>query len=151
MSLLVYLFRTSALNIYSSSPQILWWIAPSNARRSNQSILKEINPEYTLEGLMLKLKLQCFGYLMWRAKTHWKNPDAGKDWGQEEKRVMEDEMVGWHHLSMDMSLSKVWEIVKDREAWSTAVHGLQRVRYDWAKNNNQDTGVFTFLSLLLWE
>ena len=43
---------------------------------------------------------------------------------------MEDEMVGWHHLSMDMSLSKVWEIVKDREAWSTAVHGLQRVRYD---------------------
>ena len=69
---------------------------PQTARRSNQSILKEINPGCPLEGLMLKLKHQCFGYLIRRAdsfeKTH-----SGKDWGQEEKGKTEDEMVGWHH------------------------------------------------------
>ena len=66
------------------------------ARRSNQSILKEINPEYSLEGLMLKLKVQYFGHLTQRANSLEKT-DAGKDWGQEEKRVTEDEMVVWHH------------------------------------------------------
>ena len=81
----------------------LWcWIrllrVPLTARRSKQSILKEINPEYSLEGLMLKLKLQSFGYLMQRAnKLEKTNLDAGKDWGQEEKGATEDEMVGWHH------------------------------------------------------
>ena len=68
---------------------------PWRARRSNQSILKEINPEYSLEGLMLKLKLQYFGH----AKK-WligKDPDAGKDWGQEKKGMTENKMVGWHH------------------------------------------------------
>ena len=67
-----------------------------SARRWNQSILKEINPEYSLERLMLKLKLQYFGHLMWRADSLEKT-DAGKDWEQEEKRMTEDEMVGWHH------------------------------------------------------
>ena len=72
--------------------RVLW-----TARRSNQSILKEINLEYSLEGLMLKLKLQYFGHLTWRL-THWKiRPDAGKDWRQEEKGETEDEMVRWHH------------------------------------------------------
>ena len=66
-------------------------------RRSNQSILKEISPEYSLEGWMLKLKLQCFGYLMQRTWLIGKDPDAGIDWRQEEKGVTEDEMVGWHH------------------------------------------------------
>ena len=66
------------------------------ARRSNQSILKEIIPEYSLEGLMLKLKLQYFGHLIRRADSL-KDPDAGKDWRQEEKGMTEDEMVGWHH------------------------------------------------------
>ena len=65
---------------------------PWTARRSNQSILNEISPEYSLEGLMLKLKLQYFGHLMWR-----KDPDDGKDWRQEEKGTTEDERVGWHH------------------------------------------------------
>ena len=69
---------------------------PWTARRSNQSILKEINLEYSLEGLMLKLMLQYFGHLMQRAIIG-KNPDEGKDWGQEEKGATEDEMVGWHH------------------------------------------------------
>ena len=69
---------------------------PWTARRSNQSILKEINPEYSLEVLMLKLKLQYFGHLMGRV-THWKSPDAGRDWGQEEKGTTEDKMTGWYH------------------------------------------------------
>ena len=67
------------------------------ARRSNQSILKEISPEYSLEELMLKLKLQYFGYLMQRNWLIRKDPDAGKDWRQEEKGTTEDEMVEWHH------------------------------------------------------
>ena len=69
---------------------------PWTARRSNQSILKEISSGCSLEGLMLRLKLQYFGQLMRRADS-WKDPDAGKDWGQEEKGMTEDEMVGWHH------------------------------------------------------
>ena len=67
------------------------------ARRANQSILKEINIEYSLEGLMLKLKLQHFGHLMQRPDSLGKNLDAGKDRRQKEKRVAEDEMAGWHH------------------------------------------------------
>ena len=69
---------------------------PWTARRFNQSILKEISPEYSLEGLMMTLKLQYFGHLVWRA-DFWKDPDAGKDWGQEEKGMTEDELVGWHY------------------------------------------------------
>ena len=69
---------------------------PWTGRRSNQSILKEINPEYSLEGLMLKLKLQYFGH-WYEELTPRKDPDAGKDWRQEENGTTEDEMVGWHH------------------------------------------------------
>ena len=69
---------------------------PWTARRSNQSILKEINPEYLLEGLMLKLKLQYFGHLMQRTDSG-KDPDTRQDGGQEEKGTTEDDMVGWHH------------------------------------------------------
>ena len=79
----------------------LWWWrrllrVPWTARRYNQSILKEINLEYSLEGLMLMLTLQHFGHLMWRANSLEKT-DAGRDWGQEEKGTAEDEMAGWHH------------------------------------------------------
>ena len=70
---------------------------PWTARRSNQSILKEINPGCSLEGLMLKLKLQYFGHLMRRVDSLEKT-DAGRDWGQEEKGMTEDEMAGWHQL-----------------------------------------------------
>ena len=69
---------------------------PWTARRSSQSILKEISPGCSLEGLMLKLQLQSFGHLMRRAES-FEKIDAGKDWGQEEKGMTEDEMVGWHH------------------------------------------------------
>ena len=67
------------------------------ARRSNQSILKQINPEYSLEGLLLKLKLQYLGGMTWRDDSTEKTPEAGKDWKQREKGVAEDEVVGWHH------------------------------------------------------
>ena len=70
---------------------VLW-----TARRSNQSILKEISPEYSLEGLMLKLKFQYFGHLMWRTDSL-EDCDAGQDWRQEEKGMTENEKVGWHH------------------------------------------------------
>ena len=79
-----------------------WWCwrrllrVPRTARRSNQSILREINPGCSLEGLMLKLKLQYFGHLMRRADSLEKT-DAGRDWGQEEKGTTEDKMAGWHH------------------------------------------------------
>ena len=69
---------------------------PWRARRSNQSILKEISPEYSLEWLMLKLKLQCFGHLIGRTDSR-KDPDARKDWRQDEKVMIEDKMVRWHH------------------------------------------------------
>ena len=69
---------------------------PCTARGSNQSILKEISPGISLEGMMLKLKLQYFGHLM-RRVTIGKDSDAGRDWGQEEKGMTEDEMAGWHH------------------------------------------------------
>jgi len=70
---------------------------PWTARRSNQSILKETSPGCSLEGLMLRLKLQYLGHLMWRADSLEKDPDAGRNWGQEEKGTTEDEMAGWHH------------------------------------------------------
>ena len=70
---------------------------PWTTRRSNQSILKEISPGCSLEGLMLKLKVQYFGHLMRRVDSLGKNPNAGRDWGQEEKGKTGDEMAGWHH------------------------------------------------------
>ena len=70
---------------------------PWTARRSNLSILKEISPGCSLERLMLKLKLQYFGHLMQRVDSLAKDPDAGRDWGQEEKGMTEEEMAGWHH------------------------------------------------------
>ena len=71
--------------------------SPLDCKEINQSILKKISPEYSLEGLMLKLNLQYFGHLMWRTDSFEKTLNAGKDWRQEEKKTTQDEMVGWHH------------------------------------------------------
>ena len=111
---------------------------PWVARRSNQSILKEISPEWLLEGLMLKLKLQYFGHLMRRADPFEKTLILGKIEGGRRRGWQRMKFLNGMTDSMDMSLSRFWEVVMDRQAWCDVVHGVTKSRTqlsDWTELN----------------
>ena len=117
--------------------------APWTARRSNQSILKETNPEYSLEGLVLKLNFQYSGHVMWRADSLEKTHMLGKIESRRRRRQQRMRWLDSINDSMDMSLSTLQEMVKDRKAWCAAIHGVTK-SWTWLSDwtTKQQSGLF---------
>ena len=140
-------WRTDAFELWSWGRllRVSW-----TSRRSNQSILKEINSEYSLQGLMLRLKPQYFGHLLQRAQSLEKTLMLGNIEGRRRR--------GWQRMrwlhgitdSMDVSLSKPWEIVKDRDTWWASVHGAAK-SWTWLSNRTAATGIITSSTPAIWK